>query len=58
MATARKAPVKRATSVAARPAAKRVPAAAKADAKRAALNGALNGQAQPATAKPARAKGV
>lgn len=51
MATARKAPVKRATPVAARPAAKRAPAAAKADAKRAAPNGALNGQAQPARAK-------
>ncbi|WP_126286042.1 DNA-3-methyladenine glycosylase family protein [Burkholderia stagnalis] len=57
MATARKAPVKRATHVAARPAAKRAPAA-KADAKRVAPNGAFNGQAQPATAKPARAKGV
>ncbi|PAJ80418.1 DNA-3-methyladenine glycosylase family protein [Burkholderia ubonensis] len=55
MATARKAPVKRATSVAARPAAKRAPAA-KADAKRVAPNGAaLNGHAQPPAAKPARA---
>ncbi|AOJ73929.1 DNA-3-methyladenine glycosylase family protein [Burkholderia ubonensis] len=53
MATARKAPVKRATHVAARPAAKRAPAA-KADAKRVAPNGAaLNGHA-----KPVRAKGV
>ncbi|AYZ65638.1 DNA-3-methyladenine glycosylase 2 family protein [Burkholderia multivorans] len=55
MATARKAPVKRATPVAARPAAKRAPAA-KADAKRVAPNGAaLNGHAQPPAAKPARA---
>ncbi|MCA8092724.1 DNA-3-methyladenine glycosylase [Burkholderia anthina] len=52
MATARKAPVRRATPVAARPAAKRAPAA-KADATRAVPNGALNGHA-----KPARAKGV
>ncbi|KVL84810.1 DNA-3-methyladenine glycosylase family protein [Burkholderia stagnalis] len=50
MATARKAPVKRATPVATRPAAKRA-LAAKADAKRAAPNGALNGQAQPARVK-------
>lgn len=56
MATARKAPVRRATPVAARPAAKRAPAA-KADATRAVPNGALNGHAQPA-AKPARAKGA
>ncbi|OMG74739.1 DNA-3-methyladenine glycosylase family protein [Burkholderia ubonensis] len=55
MATARKAPVKRATPVAARPAAKRAPAA-KADAKRVAPNGAaLNGHAQSPAAKPARA---
>ncbi|KUZ90810.1 DNA-3-methyladenine glycosylase [Burkholderia ubonensis] len=55
MATARKAPVKRATPVAARPAAKRAPAA-KADAKRVAPNGAaLNGHAQPPAAKPVRA---
>jgi DNA-3-methyladenine glycosylase II len=52
MATARKAPVRRATPVAARPAAKRVPAA-KADATRAVPNGALNGHAQPAAALPA-----
>ncbi|TGN96321.1 DNA-3-methyladenine glycosylase family protein [Burkholderia sp. USMB20] len=52
MATARKAPVRRATPLAARPAAKRAPAA-KADATRAVPNGALNGHA-----KPARAKGV
>ncbi|MPV55570.1 DNA-3-methyladenine glycosylase 2 family protein [Burkholderia sp. HI2761] len=52
MATARKAPVRRATSVAARPAAKRVPAT-KADATRAAPNGALNGHAPPAAALPA-----
>ncbi|MEN8515813.1 DNA-3-methyladenine glycosylase [Burkholderia sp. RS02] len=51
MATARKAPVRRATPVAARPAAKRVPS--KADATRAAPNGALNGHAQPAAAQPA-----
>ncbi|AWU99823.1 DNA-3-methyladenine glycosylase 2 family protein [Burkholderia sp. JP2-270] len=51
MATARKAPVRRATPVAARPAAKRVPS--KADATRAAPNGALNGHAQPAAALPA-----
>ncbi|KVN23951.1 DNA-3-methyladenine glycosylase [Burkholderia stagnalis] len=50
MATARKAPVKRATPVATRPAAKRA-LATKADAKRAAPNGALNGQAQPARVK-------
>ncbi|MDS0857835.1 DNA-3-methyladenine glycosylase [Burkholderia pseudomultivorans] len=56
MATARKAPVRRATPVAARPAAKRAPAA-KADATRTVPNGALNGHAQPA-AKPARAKGA
>ncbi|AOR66342.1 DNA-3-methyladenine glycosylase [Burkholderia stabilis] len=54
MATARKAPVRRATPVAARPAAKRVPAA-KADATRAVPNGALNGHAQPAAALPADA---
>ncbi|WP_321868426.1 DNA-3-methyladenine glycosylase family protein [Burkholderia ubonensis] len=55
MATARKAPIKRATPVAARPAAKRAPAA-KADAKRVAPNGAaLNGHTQPPAAKPARA---
>ncbi|AOK59510.1 DNA-3-methyladenine glycosylase [Burkholderia ubonensis] len=55
MATARKAPVKRATHVAARPAAKRAPAA-KVDAKRVAPNGAaLNGHTQPPAAKPARA---
>ena len=52
MATARKAPVRRATPVAARPAAKRVPAA-KSDATRAVPNGALNGHAQPAAALPA-----
>ncbi|VWD57703.1 DNA-3-methyladenine glycosylase [Burkholderia lata] len=52
MATARKAPVRRATPVAARPAAKRVPAA-KTDATRAVPNGALNGHAQPAAALPA-----
>ncbi|CAD9225477.1 DNA-3-methyladenine glycosylase II [Burkholderia cenocepacia] len=52
MATARKAPVRRATPVAARPAAKRVPAA-KADATRAVPNGALNGHAPPAAAQPA-----
>ncbi|VWD11178.1 HhH-GPD family protein [Burkholderia lata] len=52
MATARKAPVRRATPVAARPAAKRVPPA-KTDATRAVLNGALNGHAQPAAALPA-----
>ncbi|AOJ31946.1 DNA-3-methyladenine glycosylase family protein [Burkholderia metallica] len=52
MATARKAPVRRATPVAARPAAKRVPAA-KPDATRAVPNGALNGHAQPAAAQPA-----
>jgi len=52
MATARKAPVRRATPVAARPAAKRVPAA-KTDATRAVPNGALNGHAQPAAAQPA-----
>ncbi|CAB3764872.1 DNA-3-methyladenine glycosylase [Burkholderia sp. MSh2] len=52
MATARKAPVRRATPVAARPAAKRVPAA-KSDATRAAPNGALNGHAQPAVVLPA-----
>ncbi|PXX37660.1 DNA-3-methyladenine glycosylase 2 family protein [Burkholderia sp. MS455] len=51
MPTARKAPVRRATPVAARPAAKRVPS--KADATRAAPNGALNGHAQPAAALPA-----
>lgn len=56
MATARKAPVKRATSVAARPAASRAPAA-KAGAKRAVPNGALDGHVQPAT-KPVRAKGA
>ncbi|CAN0621921.1 DNA-3-methyladenine glycosylase II [Burkholderia multivorans] len=55
MATARKAPVKRATV--------RQPEAqhatvAKAGAKRAAPNGALDGQAQAPAAKPARAKGV
>ncbi|RQS73947.1 DNA-3-methyladenine glycosylase 2 family protein [Burkholderia sp. Bp8963] len=53
MATARKAPVRRATAVATRPAAKRAPTA-KADAKRAVPNGELDGHAQPA-AKPARA---
>ncbi|MBN3781121.1 MULTISPECIES: DNA-3-methyladenine glycosylase family protein [Burkholderia] len=52
MATARKAPVRRATPVAARPAAKRVPPA-KTDATRAVPNGALNGHAQPAAALPA-----
>ncbi|AJY07238.1 MULTISPECIES: DNA-3-methyladenine glycosylase family protein [Burkholderia] len=52
MATARKAPVRRATPLAARPAAKRG-SAAKSDATRAVLNGALNGHA-----KPVRAKGV
>ncbi|AOJ38410.1 DNA-3-methyladenine glycosylase [Burkholderia lata] len=52
MATARKAPVRRATPVAARPAAKRVPPA-KTDATRAVPNGALNGHAQPAAAPPA-----
>ncbi|MBU9605208.1 DNA-3-methyladenine glycosylase family protein [Burkholderia multivorans] len=56
MATARKAPVRRATPVAARPAARRAPAA-KADAARAVPNGALNGHVQPA-AKHARAKGA
>ncbi|WP_175688989.1 DNA-3-methyladenine glycosylase family protein [Burkholderia anthina] len=54
MATARKAPVRRATPVAARPAAKRAPAA-KADATRAVPNGALNGHAKPARAKGADA---
>ncbi|RQZ11661.1 DNA-3-methyladenine glycosylase 2 family protein [Burkholderia sp. Bp9031] len=54
MATARKAPVGRATPVAVRPAAKRAPAA-KADATRAAPNGALNGHAKPARAKGAEA---
>lgn len=52
MATARKAPVRRATPVAARPAAKRVPPV-KTDATRAVPNGALNGHAQPAAAQPA-----
>ncbi|KWA14787.1 DNA-3-methyladenine glycosylase [Burkholderia cepacia] len=52
MATARKAPVRRATPVAARPAAKRVPPV-KTDATRAVPNGALNGHAQPADAQPA-----
>ncbi|HGL6719087.1 DNA-3-methyladenine glycosylase [Burkholderia contaminans] len=52
MATARKAPVRRATPVAARPAAKRVPPA-KTDATRAVPNGALNGHAQPAAASQA-----
>ncbi|KVK77700.1 DNA-3-methyladenine glycosylase [Burkholderia cepacia] len=52
MATARKAPVRRATPVAARPAAKRVPLV-KTDATRAVPNGALNGHAQPAAAQPA-----
>lgn len=52
MATARKAPVRRATPVAARPAAKRVPPA-KTDATRAMPNGALNGHAQPAAASQA-----
>ena len=52
MATARKAPVRRATPVAARPAAKRVPPA-KTDATRAVPNGALNGHAQPAAVPPA-----
>ncbi|KVE88358.1 DNA-3-methyladenine glycosylase family protein [Burkholderia cepacia] len=52
MATARKAPVRRATPVAARPAAKRVPSV-KTDATRAVPNGALNGHAQPAAAQPA-----
>ncbi|WP_175852553.1 DNA-3-methyladenine glycosylase family protein [Burkholderia cepacia] len=51
MATARKAPVRRATPVAARPAAKRVPPV-KTDATRAVPNGALNGHAQPAAAQP------
>ncbi|OXJ03388.1 MULTISPECIES: DNA-3-methyladenine glycosylase family protein [Burkholderia] len=51
MATARKAPVRRATTVAARPAAKRVPPA-KTDATRAVPNGALNGHAQPAAVPP------
>ncbi|MBY4722462.1 MULTISPECIES: DNA-3-methyladenine glycosylase family protein [Burkholderia] len=51
MATARKAPVRRATPVAARPAAKRVPPA-KTDATRAVPNGALNGHAQPAAVPP------
>ncbi|WP_371141767.1 DNA-3-methyladenine glycosylase family protein [Burkholderia cepacia] len=50
MATARKAPVRRATPVAARPAAKRVPPV-KTDATRAVPNGALNGHAQPAAAQ-------
>lgn len=52
MATARKAPVRRATPVAARPAAKRVPPV-KTDATRAVPNGALNGHAQPAATQPA-----
>ncbi|WP_175819554.1 DNA-3-methyladenine glycosylase [Burkholderia sp. BCC0419] len=52
MATARKAPVRRATPVAARPAAKRA-SAAKTDAARAVPNGALNGHAQPVAALPA-----
>ncbi|KVQ39617.1 DNA-3-methyladenine glycosylase [Burkholderia cepacia] len=52
MATARRAPVRRATPVAARPAAKRVPPV-KTDATRAVPNGALNGHAQPAAAQPA-----
>ncbi|MBN3748437.1 DNA-3-methyladenine glycosylase 2 family protein [Burkholderia sp. Se-20373] len=52
MATARKAPVRRATPVAARPAAKRVPPA-KTDATRAVPNGALNGHAPPAAVLPA-----
>ncbi|KVW79902.1 MULTISPECIES: DNA-3-methyladenine glycosylase family protein [Burkholderia] len=52
MATARKAPVRRATPVAARPAAKRVPPV-KTDATRAVPNGALNGHAQPVAAQPA-----
>ncbi|MGR3905677.1 DNA-3-methyladenine glycosylase [Burkholderia sp. SR8] len=52
MATARKAPVRRATPLAARPAGKRAPAA-KADATRAVPNGALNGHAKPARAKGA-----
>lgn len=52
MATARKAPVRRATPVAARPAAKRVPPV-RTDATRAVPNGALNGHAQPAAAQPA-----
>jgi len=52
MATARKAPVRRATPVAARPAAKRVPPA-KTDATRAVAHRALNGHAQPAAALPA-----
>ncbi|KDB07702.1 HhH-GPD family protein [Burkholderia sp. lig30] len=55
MATARKAPVKRATVR--QPAAQHA-AAAKAGAKRAAPNGALDGQAQAPAAKPARAKGM
>ncbi|KWA11562.1 DNA-3-methyladenine glycosylase family protein [Burkholderia territorii] len=50
MATARKAPVRRATPLAARPAGKRAPAA-KADATRAVPNGALNGHAKPARGK-------
>ena len=54
MATARKAPVRRATQVAARPAARRAPAA-KTDATRAVPNGALNGHTRPARAKSADA---
>ncbi|KVH44230.1 DNA-3-methyladenine glycosylase family protein [Burkholderia diffusa] len=54
MATARKAPVRRATPLAARPAGKRAPAA-KADATRAVPNGALNGHAKPARGKGADA---
>ncbi|MGU7816221.1 DNA-3-methyladenine glycosylase family protein [Burkholderia sp. AW49-1] len=54
MATARKAPVRRATPLAARPAAKRAPAA-KADVTRAVPNGALNGHAKPARGKGADA---
>ncbi|AIO41870.1 DNA-3-methyladenine glycosylase 2 family protein [Burkholderia sp. AU19243] len=54
MATARKAPVRRATPLAARPAAKRSPTA-KADAARAMPNGAMNGHAKPARAKGADA---
>ncbi|HGL4258283.1 DNA-3-methyladenine glycosylase family protein [Burkholderia dolosa] len=54
MATARKAPVRRATAVAVRPAARRAPAE-KADVARGVPNGALNGHAKPARAKSADA---
>ncbi|WP_306714224.1 DNA-3-methyladenine glycosylase family protein [Burkholderia dolosa] len=54
MATARKAPVRRATAVAVRPAARRAPVE-KADAARGVPNGALNGHAKPARAKSADA---